>query len=369
MRSELEQLEQIDLYLGGKMSTEQLTAFETEMASNPQLKSMVEDQQLLIQTVSRKALMAEINAVAGAAGATGAAGGTAWGISQWLITIASIVTVGVGSFLIYNHTTTNDEETVAENTEEIVDESDNVIEKDVIMDSSELFSFAMDTETEVITTSDDSDEEKENPFEDYEDKVTESSGLLLNLNESEGDEIIEQEEDNDLKSTKQQSFQGNGATNVLQKTSTKKKTNLKASFPGGRKELKRFFKKNLRYPRTPYDKGISGTVKVTFVVSADGILNNIESDCYIMFDENGKPLTSGKMLANKKSKSYFEENAERVFRISSPWEPATDSEGNPILSLQTWFVKYKLNGESEVYPSLEGTESSQLEGIVFSLEK
>src|SRR5687767_1341244 len=69
MRADLHTMEQIDLYLQGKMAGEELRQFENILSSNPDLKSMVIDQQLLIQTVNRKALLAEINAVAGIGGA------------------------------------------------------------------------------------------------------------------------------------------------------------------------------------------------------------------------------------------------------------------------------------------------------------
>lgn len=348
MRSELEILEQIDLYLGGKMSAEQSAAFEAKISADPQLKTMVEDQQLLIQTVNRQALMAEINAVAGIAGA---AGGASWGLTQWLITLVSVATLGVGSILIYNYVTSESVEDNPIIQEEITSISDNNESDQGAMDSSELFSFSMEAENELISSDTMAIEMTYDYGLESDEQVLEEvplGGAMIALNSNEQINHSSQKDNHTGISVSNNS-------NPTLKSS--KKSNLKATFPGGRPALKKFFKKNLLYPRTPYDKGISGTVKVTFVVTADGLLENIESDCYIMFDREGKPLSSGKVLTNKKSKDVFEESAERVFRISSPWEPATDSEGNPILTVQTWFVKFNLNGESEVYPRLETEES------------
>ena len=46
-------------------------------------------------------------------------------------------------------------------------------------------------------------------------------------------------------------------------------------FPGGEKELEKFIKKNLRYPKKAKKAGIEGHVFVRFVVEADGTIKNI----------------------------------------------------------------------------------------------
>ncbi|MCB9224583.1 MAG: hypothetical protein R2780_09970 [Crocinitomicaceae bacterium] len=342
MRSELEQIELIDQYLSGKMSAEQVEAFEAQMAQDPALKSMVKDQQLLIQTVSRQALMAEINAVASLGGAATATG---WGLTQWLITVISVATLSVGALLIYNYSTSEEDQIlIEESQEELVLNEEEVLP---LIDSAELISFQMDTEEgdeEVVEVNDGPDKQDEQLKVKLQletnDQNTQNNNLLVK-----NDVVV-----NDQLETKQTS-----AKKLIKKSDA----NLKATYPGGRLALEKFVKKELKYPRTPYDKGIQGTVKVTFIVTADGKITELSSNCFILKDREGRPLSTSKMMANKKSQNFFEENAERIFRISQPWEPATDSEGNPVLTLQTWYVNYDINGKSSVYPPLEdeGTDN------------
>lgn len=63
MRSELETLQLIDQYLEGSMNAENKAAFESEIATNQELKVKVETQSLLIKAIKRKALKAEIAAL------------------------------------------------------------------------------------------------------------------------------------------------------------------------------------------------------------------------------------------------------------------------------------------------------------------
>jgi protein TonB len=47
------------------------------------------------------------------------------------------------------------------------------------------------------------------------------------------------------------------------------------SFPGGDTERQNFINKNIQYPLTEQQKGISGTCYVTFIVEADGTISNV----------------------------------------------------------------------------------------------
>ena len=49
-----------------------------------------------------------------------------------------------------------------------------------------------------------------------------------------------------------------------------------ASFPGGMEAMKTYMVKNLRYPETLKETGISGKVFVKFVVSEKGELSNVQ---------------------------------------------------------------------------------------------
>jgi hypothetical protein len=345
MRSELEQLEQIDQYLGGEMNADQAAAFEAQLKSDPKLNSLFEDQQLLIQTVSRQALMAEINSVAGIGGA---AAGASWGLVQWIITGLGVIGVTVGGVFIYNNYGSNDADDTSTSVaqEEIANESDSN-NPGLKVDTGTFIAFEMNEEVDSV-------------YDDYDNYTPENSYTGVGENDVIENDLRNEHNNRELtnvNNTQQGNDKKEGNKAPTSSSSNKVDANRKACFPGGDKKMKQFFKKKLMYPRTPKDKGLQGTVKVSFLVTADGNITELESDCFVMKDENGKPLSSGRVISNSKSKKYFEEQAERVFRISSPWTPATDSHGNPVLSLQTWYVNYNLYGESEIY-QLDGVEST-----------
>ena len=90
MRSELTILEQIDLYLTGKMHPAELAIFEQQIAESPDLANQLEKQKELIRAVNRKALRAQIAAVAAAG-----AGGAGSGFSNLWIGIGTVIAAGV----------------------------------------------------------------------------------------------------------------------------------------------------------------------------------------------------------------------------------------------------------------------------------
>lgn len=337
MRSELEQLEQIDQYLSGKMSASEVASFEQQMNADPALKSMVTDQEILIQTVARKALMAEINAVAGITAGAGAGAAAGWGITQWLITSLAIIGAGVGGYFIYD-SFQNDELLVADSNEMVT------VEQEVpAPDTGSIFSFALEEgidEYEIF--------EENDIVENNQRSGSINSGVQKGDNKTDIP-TLNNEPKIDNKALKDFLENDEKVELESQQPVHSMTKNRKATFPGGIMKMKAFFKKELRYPRTPKDKGLSGTVKVTFLVSADGKLAELDSDCFIMKDEFGKPLNTLKFAGNGKSRKIFEDQAERIFRISAPWTPATNSEGNPVLSEQTWYVNFDQSGESSVY--------------------
>lgn len=338
MRSDLEILEQIDLYLGGKMSTADAAAFKAKIAANPELQSMVNSQELLIQTVNRQAMMAELNSIAAAAGAAGGAAG--WGITQWMITAIIATATTVGGYFIYEHFNSN------ESTELVTDneiESNEIIAENNV-DTGDFISFELAEATDEY-------ENEINAYTIFEDE-DESNDLIerivkVNFEKPIYNEGFLKSDNHKIQPDKSEKI----ATDKEQKSTNtiKSTTNRKAVYPGGLVKMKDFISKSLMYPRTPKDKGLQGTVKVYFLISAEGKISHVESDCFIMKDKAGKPLSSGKMIANVKSQKYFEKNAERLFRMSSPWEPATDSDGNPMVSGQTWYVNFDYNGQSSAY--------------------
>lgn len=353
MRSELEQLEQIDQYLSGKMSATDAASFEKQMNADPALNAMVKDQQLLIQTVSRQALMAEINSVAGIGSGAAAAG---WGVTQWLLSSLAIIGVGVGGYFIFN--SFQNDETLGENLDELVE-----VEQEIpAPDTGSIFSFALE---EGLDEYEDDYAIVETSIGDANASINTGNPSLENNDPEVNQQIIppikviKDEVKNDPKKDEKNDLEGQQPVHNMDK-------NRFATFPGGIMDMKAFFKKEMRYPRTPKDKGLSGTVKVTFLVTADGKIGELDSDCFILKDEFGKPLNTLKFAGNGKSRKIFEDQAERIFRISAPWTPATNSQGNPVLSEQVWYVNFDLKGESSFY-QLE--EDRVMEGTFKGQEK
>lgn len=350
MRSELEQLEKVDQYLSGKMSSSEATSFQAEMNADPALKSLVKDQELLIQTVNRKALMAEINAVAGL-GASGAAA-SSWGLTQWLITGAITIAVGAGSVFLYS-ALNEDQQTTEKQTNLSTIQETQIEEQSEPKDTGDYFAFTLNASPL-----------SEEDFYEEEDKVNHQTVTNQQPNFPEKDErqkdglLIPNIEFNDVNSTVNEN--PNKITQEKQQPVHTVDRNRKASFPGGLEEMKAFFQKELLYPRTPKDKGLSGTVRVKFIVTADGKITELRSDCFILKDVEGLKLSDWKFANNGKSRRIFENRAERIFRISQPWTPATNSEGNPTLSEQTWYVNFDLKGESSIY-QLEDDNNVKIE--------
>ncbi|OIQ36628.1 MAG: hypothetical protein BM555_02390 [Crocinitomix sp. MedPE-SWsnd] len=340
MRSELETLEQIDQYLGGKMTAENAASFKAEIAADPKLQSLVKDQQLLIQTVNRQALMAEINSVAGLGAAGGAAGAAGWGIAQWAITALVVAVVGVGGYFIYDNY--QSEDLPVDSSEEFL--AENSVEE-FASDTGDIISFAMEDGL-------DSELEEEVIDANVDHEVTDRSdggNISVDKNIDRNDNVntmVPFVTANDVNAVNNNEKDEKDLSQTPVHSVAK---NRKATYPGGLLKMKEFFKKEMRYPRTPRDKGLAGTVKVNFLVTADGKIMELASNCFILKDAEGLKLSQFKYSSNGKSRRIFEDKAEAIFRKSSPWTPATNAEGNPTLSEQTWYVNFDLKGESSIY--------------------
>ena len=349
MRAELEQLHIIDQYLAGELSPEQHAAFEAKMKADPALKSAVEEQELLIKAVNRKALMAEIQSVAMASGAAT----TSWGLTQWLITGLSVVAVAVGSYFIYDYF--EDEELVESNETTEENQHEPLIAMNTSPDTGEYFSFVIDTSKDELNTL-----LKFDTSTEYGDNTEPTSNkqqkrYIKNVNLS-NTEVIEQDtfvqtgkliaSDQPVSKSKVNRFEDELEAGAYEQKLEKNQT---AQFPGGPIAMGEWFTENLIYPGTPKREKLSATVKVSFIVNAEGFLSNWKADCFVIKNEMGMPLSWLDELRHGKSKRAFEEQAKAIFRKGPRWEPATDKRGAPVLSQQTWYVNFSLKGESSVY--------------------
>jgi TonB family protein len=99
-------------------------------------------------------------------------------------------------------------------------------------------------------------------------------------------------------------------------------TEVLPGYPGGQKELERFFEKNLQYPADAEDNGIEGTVKLNFAV-----------------DENGKIYSP--VVTTPNIGYGVEQEAIRVFNKMPAWTPGR-IKGKNVKTRFTLPVTFKL---------------------------
>lgn len=114
MRPELEFFERIDQYLTGVMSAGEREHFETDLLTDSTLANALETQQLLIEAVKRKALLAQVEQYA----PSRPGGGSALSRFSWLVLLASLLVAGtITGILIQTgdaeHDTSSDAETTS----------------------------------------------------------------------------------------------------------------------------------------------------------------------------------------------------------------------------------------------------------------
>ncbi|MBK9190288.1 MAG: hypothetical protein IPM77_01670 [Crocinitomicaceae bacterium] len=327
MRADLHTMEQIDLYLQGKLQGSELSQFQNQLAINPELQSLVNDQQLLIQTVSRKALLAEINAVAGI-------GGTAWYANPWVGIGGAALVIGGITAAVYFSSDNNPE--INEQSEIITQNFDSTLVEDTIVEDGTTY-FVMEDGERIVPD------------------IPQNKHLVNNTineeNNSSNQYNPAEESAQNLNYTNENNSYVTSTPDDVQ-TSDKNETrdlNRIASYPKGDVALNSFINENMRFPGTSKEKKISGNVKVTFLVTSEGTRTNIESTCFNLRDENDKPMNSTQMVLNQKIANLFEREAERVVRIMPVWIPATDSQGNSVLSAQELYFNFSLKNGNSVY--------------------
>lgn len=101
-----------------------------------------------------------------------------------------------------------------------------------------------------------------------------------------------------------------------------KNTEVLPAFPGGQKELERFFEKNIQYPETATENDAQGTVQLIFSV-----------------DENGKVYQP--VLAGNKIGYGIEEEAIRVFGKMPTWTPGK-IKGKNVKTKYTLPIRFQL---------------------------
>lgn len=92
--------------------------------------------------------------------------------------------------------------------------------------------------------------------------------------------------------------------------------------PGGMDGMYEYFGKNMKYPQLAKDKGIEGTVIVTFLVQKDGSLSDVE----ILRGIGG----------------YCDEEAVRLIKSMKKWKPG-QLKGEPIMTRMRIPINFKID--------------------------
>jgi len=270
MRSELEILEKIDCYLRGEMSTVDHTAFKQEIALNPELKSKVKQQEVLIQAIERQALSKQIKAVSGKKG---------FGKFKVGLSVLSIAVLTMLGLYFWN---SNQELNVHENQATIIQpeiepeskiefSEEEIIEEEVVEDLVEE-QFAEEEileETNTIPIQDEEHEIAEEPLEEKESLVIESENTY-NIEEIQEDDSDDEANESRIK------------LNILTESNIVKpeepeisnlRLNSEAEFPGGEGEMVKYIEDYLISYKGRIPKGI---IEIEFIVNKDGSLSDIK---------------------------------------------------------------------------------------------
>lgn len=332
MRSELTILEQIDQYLSGKLSATDATAFEQKIANDPQLQNLVNEQKDFIKAVNRKALRAEINSVAGAAGG---------GMSNFFLGAAGLGVVGliVVSILYFTAEDTK-EEVIVENTT-VSDEVTNLI-ADTVLSASDLTHVENMGDEHLVR------EWPETIFSSiqtyHEPEIEEEANVNISYRSS----PIKKSPSNNARLVEVVEDKPVNTTTVVDEFEYVD-LSRRASYPGGHIALKEFIDANLWYPKTAKKKGIEAVIRVDFHVDVDGNVKDINGECIMMNELYGEPFNDVRRLMNKKVENLFIGNATHVLRTMPKWLTAKNSDGNDYLSWQRMYFKYDLENGCSAY--------------------
>ena len=105
------------------------------------------------------------------------------------------------------------------------------------------------------------------------------------------------------------------------------------TFPGGLEGLAKYMKKNVKYPREADQYGVEGSVVMTFTVTKDGTITNIEAtDCKLeRFNTTkfGQETHARQAQLKERFALLFAKEGARVIRKMPKWQPGTLN-GEPV---------------------------------------
>ena len=338
MRNDLQFLEEVDNYLSGSMNASDKLAFENTISQNAELKEVFETQKNLIDAAKRKALLAEIEAVA--AGFQG----TSWiaANAKWILSVLVVGAIATASVFMFSE----NDNTLATNSQEPLGDSTNKLISGVNFDTNETEKVSI---PEGLETEESSDED-EHDFTFF--PVTHDLSFFPTFREFNRVKFDE-ESQNQLAEPVVE------IEEIESKKINNKIYNRSASFPEGNLALKTFVNQNLKYPLEAASKSIEGNVKVDFLVDKDGMISEITAQCFNLNKANSEfsePFTALQMFFNKKVCRAFEEEALRVTELMPKWVFATNNRGKAIVSEVRLYFDFNYPSETIVYQLEESTE-------------
>lgn len=125
----------------------------------------------------------------------------------------------------------------------------------------------------------------------------------------------------------------------------------RAKFPGGDAEIFKFLSENMRYPKLCQEFGVQGRVIVRFVIEKDGSITHIEkvrgagktlSEVEVTSYKQEHPDSPEQLKAGQDLGDLLFEEAKRVMELMPKWEPGKDEDGNPVRSIFSLPVMFRL---------------------------
>jgi periplasmic protein TonB len=130
-------------------------------------------------------------------------------------------------------------------------------------------------------------------------------------------------------------------TQVKMQTNKKDTIEIQPEFPNGQNEMFRFIGKNMRYPATPRNNGIQGTLYVGFVVDSTGKLENINIKAQRLYKLKRKNVLSKFQEEKVDSDEELAKECLRVVKLMPNWKPGTQN-GKPVRVAYTLPLKFKI---------------------------
>lgn len=345
MRTELTTLEKIDEYLAGKLDASERLDFEHLLQNDESLRAQVEVQKDLIRAVNRKMLRSQIQSVA-----SGGAGGV--GVSQWMFGLGGmVILVGIiAGWFYYDRIAETSEHashtSETDSTQILLDNEIGAVDHDhhrLLLEEPETIFSSQKNYDDVQLDEDDINVTVH--FRSRGEGVKVDSSIYRNANsgsvETQIDVTSAYRAEND---------------NIIYRNHARK-----AAYPGGNSALKKFIDKNLSYPQSARDKSIECVVRCEFHVTEDGLISEIKAECIKMAEKDGVAFTDMKLMMNKKIMNSFIGNATHILRTMPIWEPARNSQGSPVLSVQRMYFNYDLERGCLVYQLDEDVPTVQVD--------